>query len=173
MLNASNPLYHDLSPGNWINRQWNWMLCNEPFEYWQDGAPEGQTTIVSRLSNESYWRSLCPFFFPEPDYGIAQGKSAEDVNDYTGGWFVTNTTRLMYANGQWDPWRDVTVSSIFRPGGPLESTPELPVRVLSHGTHCSDLYGENWDVNDNARALADAEVANMQKWIDEFYVGET
>lgn len=29
-LNASNPIYHDLSVGNAGNRQWNWMLCNEP-----------------------------------------------------------------------------------------------------------------------------------------------
>lgn len=29
-LNASNPQYKDLTLGNWINRQWNWMLCNEP-----------------------------------------------------------------------------------------------------------------------------------------------
>lgn len=28
--NASNPVYHDLTPNNWVNRQWNWMLCNEP-----------------------------------------------------------------------------------------------------------------------------------------------
>jgi hypothetical protein len=30
-LNASNVAYKDLSPGNWINRQWMWMLCNEPY----------------------------------------------------------------------------------------------------------------------------------------------
>ncbi len=28
-LNASNPIYTDLTPGNAGNRQWNWMLCNE------------------------------------------------------------------------------------------------------------------------------------------------
>lgn len=25
-----NVAYKDLSLDNWINRQWNWMLCNEP-----------------------------------------------------------------------------------------------------------------------------------------------
>jgi hypothetical protein len=29
-LNPSNPAYHDLTVNNWANRQWNWMLCNEP-----------------------------------------------------------------------------------------------------------------------------------------------
>jgi hypothetical protein len=31
-LNASNPIYHDLSVENVFGgfRQWEWMLCNEP-----------------------------------------------------------------------------------------------------------------------------------------------
>ncbi|KAI0886394.1 serine carboxypeptidase S28-domain-containing protein [Annulohypoxylon maeteangense] len=168
-LNASNPIYHDLSPSNAGNRQWNWMLCNEPFEYWQDGAPKDQPTLVSRLVNKAYWRSQCPLWFPEPEYGIAQGKSAEDVNTYTGGWLETNTTRLMMANGQWDPWRDATLSSKFRPDGPKESTTEFPIRVVEHGTHCSDLYGQNWAVNPGVKAVADAQVANMATWVQEFY----
>jgi hypothetical protein len=75
----------------------------------------------------------------------------------------------MMANGQWDPWRDSTLSSIFRPGGPAQSTPELPIRVTPHGTHCSDLYGQNWAVNPGVKAIADAEVANIQQWVSEFY----
>ncbi|KAI1080058.1 peptidase S28 [Whalleya microplaca] len=168
-LNASNPIYHDLSVGNPGNRQWNWMLCNEPFEYWQDGAPIDRPTIVSRLSNVEYWRSQCPLWFPGTEYGIAKGKSAEDVNKYTGGWSDVNVTRLMMTNGQWDPWRDSTLSSIFRPGGPKESTPEFPIRVVKEGTHCSDLYGQNWAVNPGVKALADEEVANMATWVQEFY----
>lgn len=171
-LNASNPQYKDLTLGNWINRQWNWMLCNEPFEYWQDGAPENHPTIVSRLVNTTYWRSQCPLFFPpeEGGYGLLKGKTADDVNAYTGGWFIDNTTRLMFANGGLDPWRDATVSSKFRPGGPKESTPELPVRVIPGGVHCSDLYGQNWAVNAELKSIVDEEVANMQEWVNEFYV---
>ncbi|KAF3071047.1 putative serine protease K12H4.7 [Daldinia childiae] len=168
-LNASNPIYHDLSPGNAGNRQWNWMLCNEPFEYWQDGAPIGRPSIVSRLVNKAYWRSQCPLWFPELEYGIAKGKSAKDVNKYTGGWSESNVTRLMMTNGQWDPWRDSTLSSKFRPGGPKESTPEFPIRVVEQGTHCSDLYGQNWAVNPGAKAIADEQVANMAEWVQEFY----
>jgi hypothetical protein len=168
-LNASNPIYHDLTLGNAGNRQWNWMLCNEPFEYWQDGAPKNRSTLVSRLVDKAYWRSQCSLWFPEPEYGIAQGKSAEDVNRYTGGWFESNVTRLMMTNGQWDPWRDSTLSSIFRPGGPKESTPELPIRVIEKGTHCSDFYGQNWAVNAGVKAIADEVVENMAEWVQEFY----
>ena len=28
--NASSLMYRDLSVKNRINRQWNWLLCNEP-----------------------------------------------------------------------------------------------------------------------------------------------
>ncbi|KAK3395055.1 peptidase S28 [Podospora didyma] len=171
--NASNPAYHDLTPGNYGNRQWYWMLCNEPFEYWQDGAPFGRPTIVSRLVTADYWRDQCELFFPRKEgggsVGIAQGKRADYVNKWTGGWSVTNTTRLMHANGGLDPWRDATVSSIFRPGGPLQSTEQVPVRVIPGGMHCSDLYGPNWAVNAGAKKVADDQVANMKTWIAEFY----
>ncbi|KAI2620595.1 serine carboxypeptidase S28-domain-containing protein [Hypoxylon sp. NC1633] len=168
-LNASNPIYHDLTPSNVGNRQWNWMLCNEPFEYWQDGAPLGRPTIVSRLVTKDYWRSQCPLWFPDLEYGIAQGKSAQDVNKYTGGWFESNVTRLMMTNGQWDPWRDSTLSSKFRPGGPKQSTPEFPIRYVVEGTHCSDLYGQNWAVNPGVKAIANEQVENMAVWVQEFY----
>jgi len=88
-----------LNPGN---RQWMWMLCNEPFGYWQDGAPKGIPTIVSRLVNAKYWEQQCPLYFPREGkytYGSAVGKTAEDVNRYTTGWHVKNTTRLFWTNG--------------------------------------------------------------------------
>lgn len=107
--------------------------------------------------------------FPEGGYGIAEGKTEADVNAYTGGWSVTNTTRLMYANGQFDPWLDATVSSRFRPGGPLKSTPELPVTVVPGGVHCPDYYGSNWAVNDEVKKIAYDEADLMKKWVDEFY----
>ncbi|KAK3316878.1 serine-type peptidase-like protein [Apodospora peruviana] len=170
--NTSNVAFNDLSVGNWVNRQWNWMLCNEPFEYWQDGAPLGRPSIVSRLVTADYWRQQCASFFPPSQggtYGIKQGKRARDVNKWTGGWYATNSTRLMHANGQLDPWRDATVSSVFRPGGPLKSTEKVPVRVIKGGTHCSDLYGQNWPLNADVRRVVDEEVENMKTWVGEFY----
>ncbi|KAK4160176.1 serine carboxypeptidase S28-domain-containing protein [Cladorrhinum sp. PSN259] len=169
--NATSLAYKDLSPSNWANRQWWWMLCNEPFEWWQDGAPLLEHTLVSRLVDPGYWRGLCPRFFPpsEGKYGIVEGKRAKDVNRWTGGWSVTNTTRAMYTNGERDPWRDATVSSIFRPGGPLKSTEQLPIRVVKGGQHCSDLYGQNWDVNDDVKKLVEDVLVNMKKWVGEFY----
>lgn len=127
---------------------------------------------MSRLVSAEYWEEQCPLFFPPEDggYGLMRGKTAEDVDAYTGGWFLQDTERLMLTNGGLDPWRDSTVSSDFRPGGPLQSTPELPVRVVTGGIHCSDLYGQNWAVNAELQALVDDEVANMKEWVEEFYL---
>ncbi|KAL2178375.1 serine carboxypeptidase S28-domain-containing protein [Thermothelomyces heterothallicus CBS 202.75] len=168
-LDPNNAAYKDLSLDNWINRQWNWMLCNEPFEWWQDGAPLTRPTLVSRLVNADYWRKQCPLHFPEGGYGIAAGKRAKDVNRWTGGWSVTNTTRAMHTNGQYDPWRDATLSSKFRPGGPVQSTKRLPVRLVKGGTHCSDLYGQNWAVNEDVKKLAQDAADEMTGWVGEWY----
>ncbi|KAL2265025.1 hypothetical protein VTJ83DRAFT_7535 [Remersonia thermophila] len=174
-LNASNVAYKDLSPGNWINRQWMWMLCNEPFEWWQDGAPATHATLVSRLVNPSYWRKQCSVFFPvdkntsNATYGLLEGKRARDVNRWTGGWGVTNTTRVAHTNGQLDPWRDATLSSVFRPGGPVKSTKKLPVRVVKGGVHCSDLYSPNWEANEGVRRIAAEAVKEMKGWVAEWY----
>lgn len=142
------------------------------FEYWQDGAPKDHPTIVSRLVTAEYWRSICPLWFPpsQGTWGLLEGKTADTVNAYTGGWFIDNTTRLMLANGGLDPWRDATMSSKFRPGGPKESTPELPIRVIPGGIHCSDFYAQNWAVNPGLQSIVNDEVANMKQWASEFYV---
>jgi hypothetical protein len=168
-LDPNNVAYKDLTPGNWVNRQWNWMLCNEPFEWWQNGAPLTEKTLVSRHVNNDYWRKQCPLHFPEGGYGLESGKRAKDVNRWTGGWDVTNTTRAMHTNGQHDPWRDATLSSAFRPGGPVHSSKQLPVRLVKGGVHCSDMYGPNWDANEDVKRLALDAAAEMKGWVGEWY----
>ncbi|KAF1961954.1 hypothetical protein CC80DRAFT_401871 [Byssothecium circinans] len=167
-LNKDNAFYKDLTVESPVNRQWMWMLCNEPFEYWQNGAPKDTPSLVSRLVNNEYYHTQCANMFGS-GYGLVEGKTVDQLNEWTGGWFATNTTRLMYANGQYDPWLPATVSAKQRPGGPLESTPQLPVRVIPGGMHCSDLYGPNWAVNEGVKAIADAEVEQMAAWVKEFY----
>ncbi|GME32856.1 putative serine protein [Neofusicoccum parvum] len=169
--NASSPIFTDISVDNAINRQWNWFLCNEPFDYWQDGAPAGRPSIVSRLVTPEYWERQCALFFPpegEYTYGHAEGKTVDDVNAYTGGW-NTNTTRLVWTNGQFDPWKDATVSSDFRPDGPLESTAEAPVLMIPAGIHCSDLLAQNGIVNAGVQKVIDTEIAQIEQWVAEYY----
>jgi hypothetical protein len=178
--NASNPMYTDLTVGNPYDRQWTWMLCNEPFAYWQDGAPANTPTIVSRLVTAQYWQRQCGLFFPTED-GFTYGSSPEHrpqrttdtPNKETDGWFLPSeakaTTRLIWTNGEFDPWRTSGVSSEFRPGGPLVSTPEAPVQIIPGGFHCSDLRASNGIANEGVQTVIDNEIAQIKTWVAEYY----
>lgn len=170
--NASSPMYTDTSLSNIIDRQWVWMTCNEPFGYWQTGAPEGRPSIVSRLVTPEYWIRQCGLFFPDgpngETYGIAKGRSEEQVNKYTGGWDIDNTTRLLYVNGDFDPWREASVSADLRPGGPLASTEHVPVYIVPGGFHVSDMVTPNGVVNAGVKAVQDKVVDQLAAWVAEF-----
>lgn len=170
--NASNPLFTDRSLSNTADRQWVWMTCNEPFGYWQTGAPEGRPTLVSRLVDAEWWIRQCELYFPDgpngETYGIKKGRTEGDENKYTGGWDITKSTRLQYTNGGYDPWREATVSSEFRPGGELQSTAQVPVHIVPGGFHTSDLITRNGAVNASAKAVIDAGVAQLVEWVKEW-----
>jgi len=171
-FNASSPLFTDLTVGNAVDRQWNWFLCNEPFAYWQDGAPANVSSIVSRLVTAEYWQRQCSLFFPtEGNFTFASntGKTVADVNAFTGGWNIDNTTRLTWTNGEFDPWRTSGVSSGFRPDGPKVSTVQAPVHVIPDGVHCYDLLAENGQANAGVQAVITAEIAQIKEWVEEFY----
>ncbi|KAF2764574.1 serine carboxypeptidase [Teratosphaeria nubilosa] len=168
----TSPIFTDISLTNEVDRQWEWMLCNEPFGYWQDGAPSNRPTIVSRLVDANYWIRQCALYFPPgPDgetYGIAKGKTEADVNAHTSGWFIDNSTRLIYANGGYDPWREASTSSELRPGGPLQSTAAVPVNVVPGGFHTSDLVTENGEVNEGCQVVIDKTLAQLESWVNEW-----
>lgn len=128
--------------------------------------------LVSRLVDTDWWIRQCGLYFPPgPDgetYGIAKGRTEAQVNDYTGGWFIDNTTRLIYVNGGFDPWREASVSSQFRPGGPLESTEQVPVEIVPGGFHVSDMLTENGKVNAGVQAVIDEVVQQLAEWVDEY-----
>ncbi|CAK7269405.1 hypothetical protein SEPCBS119000_003551 [Sporothrix epigloea] len=171
--NASNPIYLDIAVDNGAGRQWTWLLCNEPLMYWQTAAPAGVRSLIPSLVSYAYDEEQCALYFPREDgfsFGSdpGVGKTPTGFNMYTKGWGA-KTERLMWANGQFDPWRDVTVSSDFRPQGPLVSTPEAPVHVIPGGIHCTDLIYENAEVNDDLMAIVQNEIAIMKGWVEEFY----
>lgn len=171
--NASSPIYTDISVANAVDRQWEWFLCNQPFGWWQDGAPAGTPSIVSRLVTAEYYQRQCGLYFPPVNGHVYDAAHATEAttNAYTLGWDMTaikSIPNLLFVNGQLDPWRDATVSSDFRPGGPLASTAENPVFVIPGGIHCSDLITKNAVANAGVQAVVDAEVAQVKSWIAQF-----
>ncbi|KAK1540561.1 serine carboxypeptidase S28 [Colletotrichum paranaense] len=174
-FNATSPIYTDWSAENPFGRTWYWMTCNEPFFYWQTGAPKDRPSIVSRFVTPEYYQSQCDLFFPrqgEFTYASNAGKTAADLNKATDGWFFTNTTRLMWSNGEFDPWRSASVSSELRPGGPLKSRPGAPVHLIPGSRHCNDLLVRNGAVNEDMQEVITAEIAQMKAWVDTFYASK-
>ncbi|KAK4185600.1 putative serine protease [Podospora australis] len=169
--NKTHPLYSDMSYTSPLNRQWLWMTCNEPLFYWQTGAPPNESSLISRLVTPEYCELQCKLAFPEQDgvtYGAARALTEKTLNDRTGGWF-TNTTRVIWVNGEFDPWRSASVSSEYRPGGPQNSTRETPVHLIPGGRHCDDLGTINGEYGAGVKRAQVESVAKMVEWVGEFY----
>lgn len=60
------------------------------------------------------------------------------------------------------------MSSKFRSGGPLESTPDAPVFMIKNASHCQDLRAYN-RVNPGVRKAQDGSIAQIAEWVDEFW----
>lgn len=118
-------------------------------------------------------RDQCGRFFPEEDgltYGLNSGRTTEQIVDKTTGWENIHTTRLIYVNGELDPWKQESVSSTNRPGGPLQSTDDVPVFVVKGGSHCSDLVMRDGYSNEDLLTQMGEMIYYIEKWVNEFYV---
>lgn len=51
----------------------------------------------------------------------------------------------------------------------MESTPETPVLIVPGGFHTSDMSTRNGAANPGVQKVIDAEVAQIKKWVNEFY----
>jgi len=71
---------------------------------------------------------------------------------------------------EFDPWRSASVSSEFRPGGPLPSRQEAPVYLLSGATHCNDLVVRNGVANTGVMGAQQSAITTMKNWVEQFYL---
>ncbi len=92
-------MYKDWSSDNKFDRPWFWMLCNEPFGYWQTGAPKTHESIVTRLMTPEYFLRQCPIYFPGFNQSEIPDKGVSSLNNKLGGWFINGTQRLLFVNG--------------------------------------------------------------------------
>jgi hypothetical protein len=72
-------------------------------------------------------------------------------------------------NREFDPWRAASVSSVFRPGGPMRSSREAPVYLIRGAHHCTDLNTRNGEVNEDVRRAQLRGIAQMVEWVGDFY----
>lgn len=141
------------------------------FQQWQAYYP-GDTGLISKYYTTKDARDQCERYFPDEagfTYGLKRNQTTEQIVEKTSGWNNIHTTRLIYVNGEFDPWRPETVSSEIRPGGPLASTPEVPVFLVKGGSHCPELVMQNAEVNRALAAQVKDIVSILAKWVGEFY----
>jgi hypothetical protein len=149
-------------------RQWNWMLCHNPFDWWQVGPPEADGNhVVSSLLRPEHFQRTCELMFPTTNgfkVGSVEGFTAEHLNMYTGGWDA-DFERVMFINGEFDPWIEATVSATHRPGGPLNSTDKTPIYTIKNGNHVPDMILD--DVPEETSVLPKM-LDTMRAWLDEW-----
>lgn len=169
--NTTSPFFTDRTPRNIWNLQWQWFSCHEPFQQWQ-ASVKGDTGLVPSFLTMKDLRDQCERFFPDVNghsYGLKTGRTTEDIVKLTGGWDFVNTTRLLYVDGEYDPWIMESVSSPARPGGPLQSTEEVPTFVVPKSAHCPDMVMTNIWANEANTAIFNKTFKIMTGWLNDFY----
>ncbi|EIW78768.1 hypothetical protein CONPUDRAFT_155499 [Coniophora puteana RWD-64-598 SS2] len=136
--------------------------CNEVGYYYQNGPPEGQPAIVSRILQPVYQERLCVNYFPDK-FSTPLTPAANAINAKYGGWNV-NVDRLFFANALRDPWREATVSA---DGLNKENTTTQPI-YESDGFHCSDLLIYNGVIDATILTVQEAGLAYMKEWLEAY-----
>jgi hypothetical protein len=150
-------------------KSYKWWEAKWPIGYDEVAPPAEYPAIISRLITDEYHARICENYFPND---TSSQWDYDDLNDYTGGWSDRESQRLLFVNGAWDPWIDTTVSSRFRPGGPLEDTPEVPVKVIPGGNHCDDLGGDFCSMNEDCNQVMSWAIDQIAEWVAEFQTDE-
>jgi len=73
---------------------------------------------------------------------------------------------LLMVLSEFDPWRSASVSSEFRPGGPVADTAEMPVFLIPGAVHAQDLYMN--DVTPEVLDVRSQEIAQLKAWVNEY-----
>lgn len=143
------------------DRSWFWLICNE-IGFSLDGPPVGQGGIVSRLNVWEDNMRDCVTSFPEA-FSEYPTPNVNRTNILYGGWSVNNT-RLFFANGKRDTWREATVSAV---NTTAVSTDIQPIR-LSNGFHASDLVMRLAAPDPTIVAVQDAFITYVESWLKDF-----
>lgn len=134
------------------------MVCTQ-LGFFQESAPEGNPSLVSRLLQPAYMERQCQQMFPEA-FSEPPTPNATTTNSIYHGWNV-QVDRLFFATGQRDPWRDATVSAQNRT---VDSTSTQPV-AMGDGFHCSDLATASGAADPTILAVQQAGLSNMKTWL--------
>ncbi|KAK7949028.1 extracellular serine carboxypeptidase [Apiospora aurea] len=147
-------------------RLWYWQACTE-WGYFSTAEPAPLPAMLSRSLNLYYLTEVCRFAFDFPDdYRIP----VERINGY--GNVTIQTPRLLFVNGELDPWLDVTAHSPL--AGDLRERAGDGLLLRNHGygsekTALRQLEEEPTEI----RLAHRKEIDIVKKWVDEWKKGST
>nr|GAT60969.1 predicted protein [Mycena chlorophos] len=93
------------------------------------------------------------------------------MNLLFGGWNITFNPfvdRLLWVNGEFDPWRDPGVASQLPQAPKFVSTSTQPILVVKTGVHCWDMITSSALGNPNTAVVFNQVVAQITTWMKEF-----
>ncbi|KAI8145787.1 peptidase S28, partial [Fennellomyces sp. T-0311] len=99
-----SPMYTDLKSEV---RPWMWQTCTE-YAYWQTADFFWRPTLVSRKLTTQWYQRQCPLMFGE--HNVPFRPAWREINTDYKGWNI-NIDRAFFIDGEWDPWRTLSVQS--------------------------------------------------------------
>jgi hypothetical protein len=159
---------------------WMWLFCSE-FGYFQVADAGSSTSIVTSFETVDQIQSECNSAFP----GMLPSAPQVDNVLKFGGW-TQNPSRVMYTNGELDPWRTLSVASI-EDGAPkrtatttIPSADGTPDKNSYYGAvypgqvHAVDFFsstGQSADRNKAFQTGLTMFTAALDKWMGSFKQG--
>ncbi|KAJ1973614.1 hypothetical protein H4R35_004026 [Dimargaris xerosporica] len=142
-------------------RSWFYQTCTE-FGYWQTAPRFPMPSMRSKYVDLDYNAGPCRSFFgPHLEMPVP----VDRLNERYGADFI-NVNRVFYVNGEFDPWRRLSVSS---PAAPRrQDSPRNKYRVIPGASHCYDLRAPDEETDWPELVAIRAEiVATFQQWLSE------
>lgn len=116
-------------------RLWMWQSCTQ-FGFWQVGSARG---LRPESIDVQFHLRVCNRLFPLPKGSLADA-GIEETNLWGGGTGLAAlgaATDIHFTNGEKDPWRTLSVSSI---PPHVQERQRISAFVIKGGSHCTDFY---------------------------------
>lgn len=109
-------------------------------------------------------------YFPGKTWGLNKGDTDDALNKKLGGWNADHVQRLVTVVGELDPWREASVASDYRPGGPWnENSDEHPVYVAKGSWHCTDMVLDVAYANEGLKEIVNKATDKVAAWVKDYY----
>ncbi|CAH2102190.1 unnamed protein product [Euphydryas editha] len=114
-------------PGNEWLLNWNYQICTE-FGYFQTLNSESQP-FTNNLEVDYYVKTCSALFGPEFDEARVDA-GVKYINELYGG-LTPNVTKVVFTNGDLDPWSTISVTE--------DLSSETPAILIPRASHCLDI----------------------------------